>query len=107
MVKVQVSVLLAATVTFLPSFLLAIISTLDLTNRRSLRILITHPYLVLLPTFTYFSYAKVKICGDRRIAFSPKMSLLNMLLNAVVVPGIAIIWTKDSALPFHPAVPVP
>ena len=87
----QGSVLLGATVTFLPSFLLAIISTLDLTNKKSLSILISHPYLVLLPTFTMFSYSKLKICGDRRIALSPKLSIVNMLLNAVVLPGIILV----------------
>ena len=82
------SVLPGATITFLPSFLLAIISTLDLTNKKSLSILISHPYLVLLPTFTYFAYNRNKICGDRRISFSPKLSWVNMLLNIVVLPGI-------------------
>ena len=77
--------------TFLPSFLLAIISTLDLTNKKSLSILISHPYLVLLPTFTFFSFSKLKICGDRRVALSPKLSIVNILLNAVVFPGIVII----------------
>ena len=80
----QGSVLLGATITFFPSFLLAIISTLDLTNRKSLSILISHPYFVLLPTFTFFSYTKNKFCGDKRISFSPKLSMVNMLLNAVV-----------------------
>ena len=83
---------LVLTVLFLPSFLLSIISTLDLTNKKSLSILISHPYLVLLPTFTYFSFSKIQCRGDRRIAFSPKMSLVNMLLNAVCVPVIFIIW---------------
>ena len=77
--------------TFLPSFLLAIFSTLDLTNKKSLSILISHPYLVLLPTFTCLSYAKLKICGDRRITFSPKMSLVNILLNAVVVGVVSTV----------------
>ena len=77
--------------TFLPSFLLAIISTLDLTNKKSLSILISHPYLVLLPTFTMFSYSKLKICGDKRVALSPRLSILNVLLNAVVFLGIFIV----------------
>ena len=76
--------------TFLPSFLLAIISTLDLTNKKSLSILISHPYLVLLPTFTFFSFSKLKICGDRRIALSPKLSIVNILLNAIVLPVTSI-----------------
>ena len=87
----QFSVLLGVTVTFLPSFLLAIIFTLDLTNKKSLSILISHPYLVLLPTFTFFSYAKNKICGDSRTSFSSKLSIVNMLLNVVVLPGIVIL----------------
>ena len=78
--------------TFLPPFLLAIISTLDLTNKKSLSIVISHPYLVLLPTFNMISYSKQKICGDRRISFSPKLSWVNMLLNAVVLPGIFFIF---------------
>ena len=80
----QFPVFLTATIIFLPSFLLAIISTLDLTNKKSLSILISHPYLVLLPTITFFSYNKNKNCGDGRISFSPKLSWVNMLLTAVV-----------------------
>ena len=64
---------------------------MDLSNKKSLIILISHPFLVLLPTFTCLSYSKQKICGDRRIAFSPKMSIANMLLTALVLPGIFII----------------
>ena len=85
------SAVLAATVTFLPSFLLAIISTLDLTNKKSLSILISHPYLALLPTFTFFSYAKIQCCGDRRIAFSSNLSIVNLVLNTVL--GILFILT--------------
>lgn len=84
----QVFVLLAATLIFIPSFLLAIISTLDLFNKKSLSILISHPYLVLLPTFTYFSFSKLQT-GDRRISISPVLTLMNILLiNGVVEHGI-------------------
>ena len=31
------------------------------------------------------------ICGDRRISFSPKLSIANMLLNVVALPAIFII----------------
>ena len=78
--------------TFLPSFLLAIISTLDVTSKKSLSILISHPYLVLLPTFTCFSYSKLQICGDRRVTFSAKLSIINIIINAVVPCGAAIIF---------------
>ena len=70
--------------TFLPSFLLAIFYTLDLTNKKSLSVLISHPYLVLLPTFTFISFSKLKICGDRRVALSPNLTAVNMLVNAVL-----------------------
>lgn len=92
--RLKFPVLLAATMVFLPSFLVAIISTLDITNKKSLRILISHPYLVLLPTFTFFSYSKLQICGDRRIAFSTKLSIVNTLLNTVVLSGIIIFLAK-------------
>ena len=86
--------------TFLPSFLLAIISTLDLTNKKSLSILISHPYIVLLPTFTMYSFSKVQApkvclppigCGDRRIALSPELSLLNIVIN-VALSGFVTIF---------------
>ena len=85
--------------TFLPSFLLAIISTLDLTNKMSLSILINHPYVVLLGTFTFFCNSKLKICGDRRIALSNKLTVVNMLVN-VLVPGILFIY-ESSRLGFQ------
>ena len=75
---------MAATMTFLPSFLMAIISTLDLNSKKSLSILISHPYLVLLPTFNQVFYSKLQICGDR-------LTLINMVLNTVVVCGIIIV----------------
>ena len=93
----QYSLSFGVTVTFLPSFLLAIISTLDLTNKKSLSILISHPYLVLLPTFTYFSYSKLQ-CGDRRIALSAMLSILNMVLNALVPIAIIIIFPLATTL---------
>ena len=37
------------------------------------------------------AYTRQKIFGDRRISFSPKLSMVNMLLNGVVLPGIFII----------------
>ena len=86
--------------TFLPSFLLAIISTVDLTNKKSLSILISHPYLVLLPTFTMFSYSKLKIFGDRRIALSNKLTLVNMLVNSLVEQGIFFIFIGFYVDPF-------
>ena len=43
-------------------------------------------------SFTFFAYNTNKICGDRRISFSPKLSWVNMLLNAVVLPGIFFIF---------------
>ena len=72
---------------FLPSFLLAIVSTLDLTNKKSLSILISHSYLVLLPTFTYFSYSKLRRCGDRKIgiAFCPTLTVVNTLLGILLL----------------------
>ena len=55
---------------------------------KSLRILISHPYLVLLPTFTFFSFSKLRCCGDRRVSLSPGLTIVNMVINTA--PGCIV-----------------
>ena len=68
---------------FLPQLLLAIFSTLDLSSRNSLKILISHPSLILLPVFTFFTFSKIQCCGDRRVKFSVRFTLINMAVSVV------------------------
>merc|ERR1719282_1181991 len=71
---------------FLPNLLIAIFTTV---GRNNYRALIQHPSLLLLPTFTFFSYQMLKsgarCCGeaDGKIMFSKKMSMCNMRVNVV------------------------
>ena len=67
---------------FLPSLIIAMITTVG-TN---FRINVQHPALVLLPTFTFFSYMKGGCCGgepDHKIMFSRKMTMFNMMINGL------------------------
>ena len=75
---------------FLPNFITSMISTVGRTNYR---IMVQHPYVVLLPTFTFFSYQKVRAdwCGgepDRKIMFSKKMTIFNMFINGLCLGAI-------------------
>ena len=74
---------------FLPQLLLAIFSTLDLSSRNSLKILISHPSLILLPVFTFFTFSKIQCCGDRRVKFSVRFTLINMAVTVSIVGMIA------------------
>jgi len=66
----------------LPSLIIAMITTVG----PNFKILAQHPALVLLPTFTFFSFQKLK-CGcfggdpDHKFMFSKKMTMFNMLIN--------------------------
>ena len=74
--------------TFGPYILLSMAVTMD---RKNLKILYQHPYIILLPVFTYFTFSKNKIlCGgatDSRLVFSKNFTYFNMLLT-----GGAFIW---------------
>ena len=71
---------------FLPQFLLAVFSVLDFRSGNSLRILYRQPSLLLLPTFTCFTFSRVSSSyrgqADNRVVFSKRMTIANMVLTA-------------------------
>ena len=71
---------------FIPQTLLAMFSTIGW-SKASLKILLQHPSLILLPTFTFFTFAKVQTgCGgpqDLRIRFSKRFTFYNMVLSTI------------------------
>ena len=92
---------------FLPNLLIAIFTTV---GRKNYRALLHHPLLLLLPTFTMFSYQKLRsgagCCGetDGKIVFSKKMSMCNMLINGVsfgVIGGLFLNGTYFSGLKWN------
>ena len=74
---------------FLPQFLLALFTTVNLRDRSSLKILYRHPSLIILPTITFFSFSRlnnVNICccdGDTRVSFSKRFTYINMTVTTV------------------------
>ena len=59
----------------LPNLIIAMITTMG----SNFRILIQQPALVLLPSYTFFSYR----AQDHKIMFSKKMTMFNMLINVL------------------------
>ena len=79
-----------ATKTFLiltlPNLLTAMFTTMGRNNWRKL--LTHHPYLLLLPTYTFFTFEKLQTsCGcaepDHKIRFSKRMTVFNIIINSV------------------------
>jgi len=72
---------------FLPSFLLGLFSVVDFCSKNSLKILYCQPSLLLLPTFTCFTFSRISsgCCGraDNRVEFSKKMTGFNMVLTVI------------------------
>jgi len=72
---------------FLPSFLLGLFSVVDFCSKNSLKIIYRQPSLLLLPTFTCFTFSKVSsgCCGqaDNSVMFSKKMTGINMVLTVI------------------------
>ena len=70
-----------ATKTFLiltlPNLLTAMFTTMGRNNWRKL--LTHHPHLLLLPTYTFFSFEKF----DNKIRFSKRMTVFNIIINSV------------------------
>ena len=57
-------------------------------NRHSMMIIVNYPSFLLMPVFTLFTFSKIKIgcCQengekDEKIAFSPKFTILNIIIN--------------------------
>ena len=90
--KIEIAITFA--ILYLPQLFLAFSSTVDLTKKNSLKILISHPSLLLLPMFTFFTFSKLQCCGDRRVKFSKRFTLINI---AISVAGIitCLVWNSD------------
>jgi len=55
---------------FLPQFLLSLFATLNFRDKSSLKILYRHPFLIILPTVTFFTFSKISHSnGDTRLTF--------------------------------------
>ena len=79
---------------FIPQTLLATFSTIGW-SKASLKILLQHPYLILLPTFTFFTFAKVQTGfgpQDVRIKFSKKFTCYNMVLTSIYIAMIIYLF---------------
>jgi len=72
---------------FLPSFLLAIFSTLNFRDKSSFSILYRHPTLIIIPAVTCFSFSRFgfdQLESVRvKVVFSKKMSFANIVLTTV------------------------
>jgi len=72
---------------FYPSFLLGVFSVVDFCSKDSRKILYRQPSLLLLPTFTCFTFSRISSgCrgqADNRVTFSKKMTGVNMVLTVI------------------------
>jgi hypothetical protein len=78
---------------FLPGFLLGVLALGP--SLRTLKLITSHPSLVLLPSFTFFTFSSGNSCfgckkGDSRIAWSWRWTLLNLLISFIgnIVVGV-------------------
>ena len=69
---------------FFPPFFFSLFATLNLKDASSLKILYRHPSLIILPTFTYFTFCNT----NSKVIFSKKFTWINMAVNA----GIFGVW---------------
>ena len=70
---------------FLPQLFLALWSSVG-ASKTSLKTIIHHPFIIILPMFTFFTFAKMNtFCGDRdvRIKFNSIYTWMNMILSSV------------------------
>ena len=68
---------------FIPQLVLAIWSSVG-TKKSSLKMIIQHPSIILLPTYTFYTFSKINtINGDRdvRVKLSPIYTWINMFLS--------------------------
>ena len=96
----------------LTNLLIAIITTVEI---RNFKVLVHHPYLVLLPVFTFFSFKRKKIgfcnggVGDSRIQFSPLMTSIDMGLTLgflvfIVIYDMPFVFGLTFILPDMPPI---
>ena len=116
---VRVTTTVAVTVgliySFAPTMLLALVVTM---SRKNWKILYQHPYIILLPVFTFFTIAKNKVsCGgpsDSRLVFSKRFTYGNIILSLISAGGVcvwrgidtlgAVTWIANGLLPVLSAV---
>ena len=78
---------------WLPQTILAVWTTLDIRKRNSLKILITHPSLILLPIITVYTFRRIRISdGDIRIKFSSTYTWLNFALSLTGFVGFYVLF---------------
>ena len=112
--KLPVMATILATM-FLPGFILGIASCWHNKNNNSnmLKTFVAHPSVVLMPTFTHFAFtSNKKLCRGRRekreqekekgdsvdpyITFSPRLTIMNVILSIVCNVAYCIIMTHIS-----------
>ena len=71
------------------TLIIVIIITIDIRNKQSWKIFLQQPSLILLPVFTFFTFAKIKqsCCDERdiRVKISPVLTIFNILSNIIVI----------------------
>ena len=117
--KLPVMATILATM-FLPGFILGIASCWHNKNNNSnmLKTFVAHPSVVLMPTFTHFTFtSNEKLCRGRRekgeqekekgdsvdpfIIFSPWLTIMNVILSIVCNVAYCIIMTQISTTRFN------
>ena len=79
---------------WLPQTILAVWTTLDIRNRNSLNILITHPSLILLPIITVYTFRRIKeiSSSDIRIKFSSTYTWINFAISTIGFVGFYVMF---------------
>ena len=93
--EVAPSLSLTILLLFVPQFLLSLFSTLNFRDKSSLKILYRQPSLIILPTVTFFTFARLNTgCGsdDSRVSFSKKFTYINMALTIVSYVSWVVLW---------------
>ena len=82
---------------FIPNMALALWSSVG-SSKSSLKMLIHHPSIIILPMFTFFTFSKMSTgcCGkeDNRVRFSPVYTCINILISC----GYWGLWVAQGGL---------
>jgi hypothetical protein len=101
----QVNQILSLATMFGPGLLLALFSMCR--YRKSLRDILCHPSLLLLPVFTYFTFRATRKDGQIRVEFSKYYTLANMALSVagyVTFAAVADAAAADFVILMSPAI---
>ena len=107
--KVFINTIIFFSLVFLPNMLMAMISTIEMRNKNSWKILMSQAAFILLPMFTFFTFQKINLnlfCSsltDPRVRFSPRMSQANIIMSVAGYFGwmLWIINTYDPSNPYQ------